>query len=329
MSRWLTAAWFRGHPVLWLLWPLSLLFTALAALRRAYYRLPGRAWRAPVPVIVVGNITVGGSGKTPLVIALVEALLAAGLRPGVVSRGYGGRTVYPCRVTADSRAEAVGDEPLLIQRRTGVPVVVDPLRVRGVRQLLAQADCNVVLLDDGLQHYALARDLELVVVDGDRGFGNAQRLPMGPLREPVRRLRSVAWVMQNGGERSCWPGAIAMRLQAGALVPLAAVTGPAPSSNEPVVAVAGIGHPERFFATLAGQGWSVEPQAFPDHHAFVAEDFRPWLDRAVVMTEKDAVKCADIAPSRSWFLPVTAVLPSAFLQDFVARVQALSARRPH
>lgn len=329
MSRWLTAAWFRGHPALWLLWPSSVLFAALAALRRAYYCLPGRAWRAPVPVVVVGNITVGGSGKTPLVIALVEALRAAGLRPGVVSRGYGGRAAYPARVTADSPAGAVGDEPLLIQRRTGVPVVVDPLRVRGVQYLLAETDCNVVLLDDGLQHYALARDLELVVVDGDRGFGNGRRLPMGPLREPVRRLRSVAWVIQNGGEPSCWPDAVAMSLQPGALVPLAAAVGAAPARHEPVVAIAGIGHPERFFATLAGQGWAVEPQPFPDHHAFVAEDFYPWLDRTVVMTEKDAVKCADIAPPRSWFLPVTAVLPSAFLQDFVARVQALSARRSH
>lgn len=328
MSRWLTAAWFRGHPALWLLWPFSVLFAVVAALRRAYYRLPGRAWRAPVPVVVVGNITVGGSGKTPLVIALVEALRAAGLRPGVVSRGYGGRTDYPCRVRDGSRAEAVGDEPLLIQRRTGAPVVVDPLRVRGVQHLLAHTDCNVVLLDDGLQHYALARDLELVVVDGDRGFGNGWRLPMGPLREPVSRLRSIAWVIQNGGEQPCWPSAIAMRLQPGTLVPLSGAE-PVPAPAEPVVAVAGIGHPERFFATLAAQGWAVEPQPFPDHHAFSAEDFRPWLDRAVVMTEKDAVKCAGIAPPRSWFLPVTAVLPPAFLQDFVARVQALGPRRPH
>lgn len=320
--------WYRGHPLFWLLLPLTAIFAALAGLRRTGYRLGWlSAWKAPVPVIVVGNISVGGTGKTPLTLALVEHLRNQGWRPGIVSRGYGGQGAnYPQLVRADSDAAQVGDEPLLLARRAAVPVVIDPLRVRGVQHLLASSDCNIVLCDDGLQHYALSRTVEIAVIDGQRGLGSGWRLPAGPLREPVSRLQSVDLVVVNGAWRA--PGtmpasAAIMTLAAADWQPLRADAGStsaaAPTSGV-IHAVAGIGHPPRFFAMLAEQGFQPVPHAFPDHHAYTADDLRFSPPAPVVMTEKDAVKCAGIAPADSWYVPVQAILPDSFWQALTQRL---------
>lgn len=322
--------WYNGHPLFALLLPLSLVFALIAWLRRTGYRLGWlRAWQAPVPVIVVGNVSVGGTGKTPLTLALVEHLRRQGWRPGIVSRGYGGQGAsHPQIVRVDSDAAEVGDEPLLLARRAQAPVVIDPLRVRGVQHLLANSDCNIVLCDDGLQHYALARSVEIAVVDGQRGLGSGWLLPAGPLREPAARLHSVDLVVVNGAWRApvampeAMPASAAtMSLMPAAWQPVRAEPDPASAPTAgPIHAVAGIGHPPRFFAMLAGQGFQPIPHAFPDHHAYSAGDLQFSPPAPVVMTEKDAVKCAGIAPANSWYVPVQAILPDSFWQALNQRL---------
>ncbi|MES3040283.1 MAG: tetraacyldisaccharide 4'-kinase [Pseudomonadota bacterium] len=322
--------WYNGHPLFALLLPLSVVFALIAWLRRTGYRLGWlRVWQAPVPVIVVGNISVGGTGKTPLTLALVEHLRSQGWRPGIVSRGYGGQGAsYPQNVRADSDASQVGDEPLLLARRAAVSVVIDPLRVRGVQHLLASSDCNIVLCDDGLQHHALARTVEIAVIDGQRGLGSGWLLPAGPLRESVSRLQSVALVVVNGA----WRAAGSMPASAATMTLIAAAWQPvradvdatdeaaiAPAAG-PIHAVAGIGNPPRFFAMLAEQGFQPIPHAFPDHHAYTADDLQFSPPAPVVMTEKDAVKCAGIAPANSWYVPVQAILPDSFWQALTQRL---------
>ena len=326
--------WYDGHPLFVLLLPLSVIFAVISWLRRTGYRLGWlHVWQAPVPVIVIGNISVGGTGKTPLTLALVEHLRSQGWRPGIVSRGYGGQGAsYPQTVRADSDAAQVGDEPLLLARRAQVPVVIDPLRVRGVQHLLTSSDCNIVLCDDGLQHYALARTVEIAVVDGQRGLGPGWLLPSGPLREPAARLQSVDLVVVNGTWRavgSMPASAATMLLAPGAWQPVCAavdLAGAAASTvmivptSGPVHAVAGIGHPPRFFAMLAEHGFQPISHAFPDHHAYTADDLQFSPPAPVVMTEKDAVKCTAIAPANSWYVPVQAILPDSFWQALDQRL---------
>lgn len=322
MSQELVSAWYRGHPLLWLLWPLSLLYALITWLRRFLYR---RGWlssqRFSMPVIVVGNITVGGTGKTPLTLALIDFLREQGYRPGVVSRGYGGHAEYPYCLGDRSTAAESGDEPLAIFRRTGIPVVVDPVRARAVSWLQQHTDCNVVLSDDGMQHYALARDIEIVVIDGARGLGNRLLLPAGPLREPLSRLQSVDFIVVNG-ESVVWPGASVMQLQPQAWLSVRHDgAGSLPASGARVHAVAGIGNPQRFFAQLQVQGFDVVPHAFADHHDYDAGDFVFPESLPVVMTEKDAVKCADFAAENWWYVPVQAVLPPVFLEGLLQRLR--------
>ncbi len=268
--------WYGGSSLRWLLAPLSVLFWLLSGVRRLSYRWGLlRSVRLPVPVVVVGNLSAGGTGKTPLVIWLARELRELGHRPGILSRGYGGTTRYPRLVTPDAEPAAVGDEPLLLSRRAGCPVVVDPDRVRAGRWLLAQEGCDVLIADDGLQHYRLARDLEIVVIDGGRRLGNGWVLPAGPLRETASRLRSVDLVVVNGDARG---GELAMRLVPSDLVSLRdpAVRRPlATLAGQPVHAVAGIGNPERFFALLRDQGAVVDARVFPDHHGFSRQDIEP------------------------------------------------------
>lgn len=330
MSQGLARAWYEGRAWLWLLAPLALLYALVSALRRALYRAGVlRVHRFPVPVVVIGNIAVGGTGKTPLTEALIRLLRERGLRPGVVSRGYGGHAgAYPLRVDARTEATEAGDEPVMLHRRTGVPVVVDPVRVRAVRALLAGGDCDVVLCDDGLQHYALARDLEIAVVDGRRGIGNGWRLPAGPLREPVSRLRTVDHVVVNG-EAGDWPGAVPMRLLPEAWVPLGQEGAAAPAPGSRLHAVAGIGHPERFFETLRAQGFDVVGHAFPDHHDYAAAELAFGDDLPVVMTEKDAVKCQALPLRHAWYVPVRADLPAAFLDRLYGQIAALARTHRH
>lgn len=322
MSQSLVTAWYRGHPLLWLLWPFSVLYGLVTGLRRFLY---GHKWLASqrfrLPVIVVGNITVGGTGKTPLTLALISFLREQGYRPAVVSRGYGGHAEYPYRLNEQSTPAESGDEPLAIFRRTGVPVVVDPVRTRAVSWLQQHTDCNVVLCDDGLQHYALARDIEIAVIDGGRGLGNRLLLPAGPLREPVSRLASVDLVVVNG-EGMQWPGASVMQLQPQPWKSLhSGASAMPPVSGARVHAVAGIGNPQRFFAQLQAQGFDVVPHAFADHHAYSARDFGFAEALPVVMTEKDAVKCAGFAAENWWYVPVQAVLPPVFLDGLLQRLR--------
>ena len=320
----LEALWYRPCRGLWLLSPLSLLFWLISTLRRQVYRLGwAQVYRPPVPVIIVGNLSVGGNGKTPVVIWLVETLRAAGWRPGVVSRGYGGKAqAYPLLLSAQTAAAECGDEPRLIADRCGVPVAVAPKRAEAVRALLATGQVNVIICDDGLQHYALARDLELVVVDGERRFGNGHLLPMGPLREGLWRLGAVDAIICNGGEAE--PGEYPMMLQPQALRPLLPQRGTV-SLEARVDALAGIGHPPRFFNTLRQLGYQLEQTvSFADHQNYDAQTLaRQFSERPLLMTEKDAVKCREFAQANWWYLPVTAQLPSALGDLIVNRLKGV------
>lgn len=325
MSGALVRAWYDGRAWPLLLAPLSLLYGLVYGLRRLLYRLGLlRVTRVAVPVIVVGNITAGGTGKTPLIEALVRELRTRGWRPGVVSRGYGGRAVhYPLLLSAATPVMEGGDEPVMLHRRTGVPVVVDPRRARAVAALLAHSDCNVVLCDDGLQHYALARDIEIAVIDGARGLGNRWLLPAGPLREGAARLAGVDYVVVNG-DGGNWPFAQRMQLRPEALRAVGEGGGEPPAPGHRVHAVAGIGNPDRFFAALRADGFEVVEHAFPDHHAYTAADLDFGDDLPVVMTEKDMVKCQSLPARQWWYLPVRAELPAAFFDSLNGRLAALA-----
>ena len=327
----LQQAWYAGHAGLVALWPLEKLYCAVVQRKRRKF-LAGEldSYRAPVPVIVVGNITVGGTGKTPLILWLIEHCRARGLRVGVVSRGYGGKAAeYPWRVRADDDPAQVGDEPSLLVRRTGVPLAVAPQRAQAVRLLLEQEPLDLVLCDDGLQHYALQRDLELVLIDAARGLGNGRCLPAGPLREPAGRLQSVDAVLLNGAREDSEQG-YAMYLQPSALVHVA--TGRMiPLDHFPpgqaMHAIAGIGNPQRFFNTLAELGWQPEGHAFADHAQFTAQDLQFADDLPLLMTEKDAVKCRSFAPDHAWYLKVEASPSPAFVEWLDARMTQLLAGR--
>jgi tetraacyldisaccharide 4'-kinase len=303
------------------------LYGRLAALRRALYSHGMlRTHRAPVPVVVVGNIAVGGTGKTPLTIALVRRLQAEGWTPGVASRGYGRDGIGTARwVGAGDDPELAGDEPLLVAHETGARVRVDRDRVAAAHAL-AGAGCDVVVCDDGLQHYRLARDIEIEVIDGRRRYGNARLLPAGPLREPVQRARRCDFRVVNAsgaGEDAAGFGEWPMQLRPGMAEPLAGGRGRSLSSFEGqrVHAVAGIGNPERFFAMLRERGIAVVPHAFADHHRYVADDFRFGSELPVLMTAKDAVKCRDLAAPQHYSVPVRAELPEAFWVAFLDRLR--------
>lgn len=255
----LLAAWYAGHPALALLRPLEALYRRVVTRKRArFLKGESASYRAPVPVIVVGNITVGGTGKTPMILWLIEHCRQQGLNVGVVSRGYGAKPPQlPWRVLADQSAEQAGDEPLLIVQRSGVPLMIDPDRARAVQALLASEPLDLILCDDGMQHYRLARDLELVLIDAARGLGNGRCLPAGPLREPAERLQGADAVLFNGaGEDRA--GGFGLRLQPSALVNLRSGER-RPLDHFPagqrLHAVAGIGNPQRFFNTLLGLNW--------------------------------------------------------------------------
>lgn len=323
-------AWYKGHPALVLLRPLELLYRRVARRRRDDFLSGAKpAFRAPVPIIVVGNITVGGTGKTPMILWLIEHCRARGLKVGVVSRGYGATPPQtPWRVRAEQSASEAGDEPLMIVRRSGVPLMIDPDRSSAVRALLAEGPLDLILCDDGLQHYRLARDLELVLVDAARGLGNGRCLPAGPLREPAERLQDVDAVLYNGAP-SDPPGAFSFVLRPSALVNLA--SGERRSvehfpSGQALHALAGIGNPRRFFATLEALNWRPIPHPFPDHAAYTAEQLRFTPALPLVMTEKDAVKCRFFAAPDWWYLAVEAQPSPAFVAWFDVQLERLVAR---
>lgn len=325
---WIERHWERVTPVSALLYPLSLLYGAVAGVRRAT-TMPVRL---PVPVIVVGNITVGGTGKTPLTLWLAEFLRAHGRTPGIVSRGYGGHGGPPRRVLPESDPLACGDEAVLLARRSGCPVWISADRVAAARSLIAgEPACDVVLSDDGLQHYRLARDVEICVVDAARGFGNGWLLPAGPLRErPSRLARADAVALNASGENPphpstgsipSGPARIAMALEGRAfrnLLNPGQLAGAESFRGRRVHAIAGIGDPQRFFRHLQRMGVEFTAHPFPDHYPFSASDLAFAGADAVLMTEKDAVKCLGFAAETQWALAVDAV-PDPALGDLVLR----------
>lgn len=320
---WFNSLWYGNKPLRFLLWPLSLVFRFVIYLRRFAYQVGLlKTTRFPIPIIVVGNLTVGGTGKTPLVIYIVKQLQSHGYRPGIISRGYGGRlTAQPILVTPSHSAHDVGDEVVMLARHCECPVVVAKNRVAAVAYLMAHTECNVVISDDGLQHYALARDIEIVVIDGYRRFGNGMCLPAGPLREPLNRLFSVDFVVCNGEQQHA--GEYAMRLQPQQFINLKFPEqrfSPQLFSQQLFYAIAGIANPTRFFQTLSNLGYRFISHSFPDHYPFQATDFLFAADQCIVMTEKDAVKCNTFAGENFWYLAVEAVLDKSFIDALITKL---------
>lgn len=312
-----------------LLLPFSLLYGLISNLLRLSYRWGWRkAWRAPVPVVVVGNLTAGGNGKTPVVIWLVQALQQRGLRVGVVSRGYGGKADnYPLVLGPQTATAEAGDEPVLIYQRTGAQVAVAPVRRQAVEALVSGGQVDIIVTDDGLQHYALARDIEIVVIDGQRRFGNGWWLPAGPMRERSRRLNSVSAIITNGG--TAQPGELAMQLVPGMAVNLQSGEQRPVAELKNVVAMAGIGHPPRFFNTLRQQGVTLEKEvAFADHQNYSPDALNALIGpgQTLLMTEKDAVKARAFAAADWWYLPVDARLPQSESAALLNKISALIPR---
>lgn len=341
LERFLLREWSGGSAAQLVLRPLSWLYRLALALRNSLSaasgpRPPGTAAAGlRAPLVVVGNLTVGGSGKTPCVMALAQALEARGWHPGVVARGYGGRGRIES-VTPRSTADEVGDEPLLVARRTGRPVWVGPDRLAAARALLAaHPDVDVLLSDDGLQNLRLPRDVEVVVVDARRGLGNRRLLPAGPLREPAARLARVdqVWLCGDGLTPVGLPPEPVRIRQA--LAPHAqSLARPGERralsdfAGKDVVAVAGIAAPERFFAMLGAVGVDARGEAWPDHHPFVAADLAHLRHRTVLMTQKDAVKCEAFAAADWWVVPLDAVIPDQAVEAVEAALRRVAAQQP-
>jgi tetraacyldisaccharide 4'-kinase len=328
MLNWLEQAWYQQHwraiIFRWLLSPLTLVFWFLSAFRRYLFKFAiKKSHRIDVPVLIVGNISVGGNGKTPLVVWLAKCLRLLGYKPGVLSRGYGGgNTEFPKSVTASSTAADVGDEPILMVQHIGCPLVVDPDRARGAKYLVEQHHCDMIICDDGLQHYALQRDIEIAVIDGQRRLGNGCLLPMGPLREGKWRLSTVDIVVCNGGVAG--PNEHLMTLQPSELVNIKDPnkTMSLADLKKPVVAAAAIGNPSRFFDLLRANQLELKRcLSFADHHQFIASDLP---QETVLMTEKDAVKCREFAHHDWWYLPVKATLTELFQKQLLEKLKSIN-----
>lgn len=314
--------WYDLNPVALLLWPVSVLFRLLVSLRRMCYRTGlFKSYKMSKPVIVIGNISVGGTGKTPLIIELCQLLDSWGINVGIISRGYGGTGPWPHQITAESAAETSGDEPVQIFQRTGVPVVVGPDRVADVEMLCKNNNIDLILTDDGLQHYRLQRDLELVVIDHQRQFGNGFNLPAGPLREPVSRLKESSWCIYNGGESE-----YSFKIEPSFVKHLSSERKESLNSFKGnfVHAVAGIGSPERFFTMLREFGLNIIEHSFADHHQFSETDLTFNDSLPVLMTEKDSVKCTGFTNKKLWFVAIDIKLSDQFLIDFKKQVDELT-----
>ena len=310
----LEKTWYQGHWLVKPLLPLSWLFCAIVVLRRFAYRVGiFRSVRFKVPVIVVGNITVGGTGKTPLTIWLARFLARSGYKPGIISRGYGGHArKWPQQVRADADPWIVGDEAIVIARHADCPMAVGPERVADAQAILNHSDCDIIISDDGLQHYPLARKVEIVAIDGHRRFGNGKCLPAGPLREPASRAESADFLVSKNVAGS---GEYLLRYVAGPLRKLvdeSCTQALEKLAQQRVHAVAGIANPGAFFAELRKAGLDIIAHEFPDHHFFTATELEFDDDLPVVMTEKDAVKCHRFARDNFWYLPITPELPEEF-----------------
>lgn len=330
--KFLERAWYSNAGWLILLWPLSLVFQILVSLRRKIQQRTVRPAGQKVPVVIIGNISIGGTGKTPLLIELVKYFKLKGMSPGIVSRGYRASSrEFPMQVYSDTNASLCGDEALLIHRSTDCPVIIDPDRRRALQYLLEHNTVDVVFSDDGLQHYKLYRDIEIAVIDGQRLFGNGFCLPAGPLRERVGRLRTVDFVVVNGTPAKSLAAleqASVMHVEPRFLVNLKSgerrpLAGAPFSMGNVVQAVAAIGNPERFFEALQALPYQIERFPFPDHHSFSESDFDSGkLDplQPIVMTEKDAVKCQAFARPNFWVLTIEVELEDTFLDALSRRV---------
>ncbi len=324
LAKKIQQSWYNKSGLTSLLLPFSWLFCALVQLRRVLYRLRVfRTTRLPVPVIVVGNISVGGTGKTPLVIELAKLLQKQGYRPGIISRGYGGKArTWPQQVRWDGDPTMVGDEAILIARRTRCPMAVGPDRVASAQALLKYTDCNIIISDDGMQHYALGRDIEIAVIDGVRRFGNGNCLPAGPLREPITRLEQVDFCVSNGVPAK---GEFAMHYEAESLLRRAddpqVTLDIASLKNQTVHAIAGIGNPQRFFDQLKQFELEIIEHPYPDHYPYKREDLDFGEIQPIVITEKDAVKCQRFYLHNVWYQPVRAVLDDAFVEQLLLKLE--------
>lgn len=318
--------WSGKSKLYWLLLPLSWLYGLISAIRRLFYRYGIlSSWRAPVPIIIVGNLTAGGNGKTPVVIWLVEQLISQNVKVGVISRGYGGKAEqYPLLLQPNTTTSEAGDEPVLIYQRMQVPVAVATNRAQAIQRILAADPVDIIIADDGLQHYALQRDMELVVVDGVRRFGNGWWLPAGPMRERIGRLKSVDAIITNGGTPQL--NEIPMRLIADKAVNIVTGECRVVSELQNVVAMAGIGHPPRFFKTLTELGIVLdETHSFSDHQLYTFEQLSSLIsvNQVLLMTEKDAVKCRNFAQQNWWYLPVNAEIPEESKKRLLTQIQNL------
>jgi len=323
--RWLEKHWYRSSRIHFILFPISLLYRLLVAFRHDLYSSGFLgSHQLLLPVIVVGNISVGGTGKTPLTLGLAQQLIALGFHPLILSRGYKRATPRPQQVEPHMAAKNVGDEPLLMAQRKLCPVWVGQDRVKTAHAALAaNPQCDVVLCDDGLQHYRLRRDVEIAVIDGIRGFGNGCLLPAGPLREPVSRLKTVDAVVVNGGTADA--GQFMMRLEGTVFYRLNEPGQTATSTSfkgKRIQAVAGIGHPQRFFQQLKTMGITCTPHEFPDHHPYTANDLAFVDCDAILMTEKDAVKCGTFADDRYWVLRVDAQIDSTLTEHILRKIES-------
>ncbi len=309
-------AWYQGSMWTLVLFPLAWFYQWVLWLRKLCYHTGLFSSEHPqIPVIIVGNISIGGTGKTPVVVALARHLQKKGHHVGILSRGYGGNEeIFPCLVTEKSEAARVGDEPCLLAQSVNAKVVIDPVRIRGARYL-KQLGCDLIISDDGLQHYALKRDIEIVVVDGDRGFGNKHLLPVGPLRESISRLKNVDYVLINGNKPLFTPSHL-FDLQPLDLFSIDNKHQPGLDwlENRKVHACVGIGNPKRFFKTLKQLGALALEHSFPDHHVFQKDDF-PVDDLPIIVTEKDAVKMKQLKLKNCYYLKVSANLPNEFFQQ--------------
>ncbi len=324
LTKWFQDAWYKEMYISTWIMPLSMIYLDIIRVRRFLYRKGFyKSTKLPVPVIIVGNITVGGTGKTPLVIWLAHYLKQSGFKPGIISRGYGGQDhEQPRLVNADSNPADVGDEPVLIARRCKASIAICKNRVEAAQYLLKHSDCNIIISDDGLQHYALQRDIEIIVIDGQRRFGNGYCLPAGPLRESPERLKEVDLIIVNGeikeeNEYSMeFTGDQAVNLKTGQTRALSEFSG------QPCHALAGIGNPDRFFKFLTNKNIRFKQYAFPDHHVFSLADISFKDENPVLMTEKDAVKCTGFAQDKHWYVPIKAEPQPQFSQQLFNLLKA-------
>ncbi len=323
LTRWLQDKWYREMYISAYFMPISMIYADFIRFRSFLYRIGIlKKTKLAVPVIIVGNITVGGTGKTPLILWLARFLREEGYKPGIISRGYGGNAEnWPQWIDKQSKADQVGDEAILMKQRTDCPVAVGPKRVEAAQMLLQKSDCNIILSDDGLQHYALQRDIEIAVIDGERRFGNTYMLPCGPLREPIDRLQKVDLIIVNGTTEE--DNEFSMVIKGNVAINLVNKEEKllADFRQQDCHALAGIGNPKRFFNLLEQEGLNVDCHAFPDHHPFTAEEILFEDDKPILMTEKDAVKCTAFASPKHWYIPIKAKPEQQFIDKLLTLIK--------